>query len=165
MRMSSNRFFSQGAFVAVVLSALLFSGCGSRIDVSSNDSSVSLTDKQTGDVLIGGENAAIPDTFPQDVPRYPNATKTLLVLKDSQQNSYQTSQNTGDDVATVVRWLETFYQPKGFTKTNEIGDGVQMKLVDFQDAASKIHFQIARDPKNTYTNILMVRVANGVQGQ
>ncbi len=149
--------------VAGVLSALLFSGCGSRIAVSSNDSSVSLTDRQTGDVLSGGDNATIPDTFPQDIPRYPNATKTLLVLKDSQQNSYQTSQNTGDDVATVFHWLETFYQTKGFTKANEIGDGVQMKLVDFQDAASKIHFQIARDPKNTYTNMMMVRVPNVTQ--
>lgn len=163
--MFSNRFSSRGVFVASVLSALLFSGCGSRIDVSSNDSSVSLTDRQTGDVLIGGESAAIPDTFPQDIPRYPNATKTLLVLKDSQQNSYQTSQNTGDDVATVFHWLEAFYQAKGFMKANEIGDGIQVKLVDFQDAASKIHFQIARDPKNTYTNVLMVRVANGMQAQ
>lgn len=159
----SYRFSSQGVIVAGVLSALLFSGCGSRIAVSSDDSSVSLTDRQTGDVLSGGDNATIPDTFPQDIPRYPNATKTLLVLKDSQQNSYQTSQNTGDDVATVFHWLETFYQARGFAKANEIGDGIQMKLVDFQDAASKIHFQIARDPKNTYTNILMVRVPNVTQ--
>lgn len=153
---SSSSMRSAGAFAICLVAVVGFSGCGrSRVEVTQGENTIGLRDTVNQDTIMAGENVTIPDTFPADIPRYPQATVTL-VTRDIQQQAHTVTQETSDDVATAKARIDAEMTGAGFKKTNDIGDA-SVAIVSYEKADIRFQFQIARDDRKNATRILAVR--------
>ncbi len=148
--------FSPRLFVvALFLGGFVFSGCGVTRDVAVTESGVRGTDVRTGDAVGFGDDVRIPDTFPADFPKYPDA-RTQAFLHNSEDGSYSANQQTGDSVADVKAWAEQVMTAKGYAKILDLTDPMHA-VVSFEKDGVKYQVQATRDEARSLTYIITVR--------
>lgn len=143
---------------ALGLLALLGLGCGSpSIQVRDDGTTFDLQGTKN-ESLRAGENITIPESFPSDLPRYPEAT-TKIALKEGE--TYTISQETPDDIDTVVRNLDQQLTQNGYTLTIRLGNvGEPIQLLDYghPQKQTTLRAQVSRDTNTQKTMILIARV-------
>lgn len=158
MSHSSSRRLLQQAFALSFL-ALFGLGCGlgSGVTVQDNGSTFDVQGTQNQGVRFG-ENITIPETFPTDIPRYAGAT-TKIALKDG--DTYTVSQETTDDIDTVIRSLDQQLTQNGYTLGVRIGNvGEPVQIIDYNNATKQttIRLQVSRDAGKNLTQVMTARV-------
>ncbi len=87
------------------------------VEVNQDQSKVTVTGKDGEKVEIqGGDDASLPDGFPQDVPVYKDATvKMGNSITSEGKTTYSAILQTGDDVNTVSAWYKDALPKEGWT--------------------------------------------------
>ena len=157
MRYPSFHSLSKLAFSFGLL-AVLGLGCGnSGIQVRDEGKTFDIQGSQN-EGIRAGENIAIPDTFPTDLPRYPEAVNKFA-LKDGE--TYTINQETSDDIDTVVRNFDQQLTQAGYNMTVRLGNvGEPVQILDYGHVEKQlsVRIQISRDAEKQKTYILTARV-------
>lgn len=78
---------------------------GQDVDVNFTGKGVALKGKKDGQIFAIGEDVAIPEEFPADVPRYPGAKASSVSVSQEKQEAAVLLE-TGDARKDVRAWLE-----------------------------------------------------------
>ena len=111
--------------VAILLTALLLSGCGMLAQKAAEKATGVSVDQNGGKTTINGPNGQsatlssdsgkVPDGLPASVPVYAGPIEGSTAITTPQGKSYQFVVQTPDDVATVLAWYKTQLAEKGWT--------------------------------------------------
>lgn len=95
---------------------------GGRVKIDSNSGDVTFENQDENGMMRIGEGIKLPDNFPGDIPRYPNASYvSAVVLQDGTQaiGNFKTT----DDAEAVKAWFDDELQKDGFARSMDIPVG------------------------------------------
>lgn len=126
-----------------VASKVLSAASGGAVNVNSNDNgSYTFTDNKTGSSMAIGTDVKIPDTFPKDVPVYPGAKATSVIISKDTDGGASLTLSTSDTVQTVAGWYDTQFKNAGFSQdTNMTAGGMEIR--GYSKATVKMELTVA----------------------
>ncbi len=125
---------------------------GTDGSVKINDDGVSVTDKKDGSTTSFGENVALPENFPKDVPIMDGA-KVAGVAVTKDQGSWITM-TTGKSVDEVVAWYQDKLTAGGFEMISTYsGDGMTTK--SYTKGTIAIDFVVSAGSEGDPTSIML----------
>ncbi len=171
-----------GTLVMTVLAALALTGCGGEkaaeqiaetaikanlgedaenvdidIDSESESFSMSIRGEQGGMNVAAGENAKLPDNFPEDVPLYPG-TKLQVVSTMADNNMFMVQGSTPDAADKVIAHLGKEASAKGWSESMSMNMGAGQRMINYEKDNRILHFMIVRED-----NLTQVSVTTGTQ--
>ena len=119
-----------------------------NVDMKSDGNSFSI--KTQDGVVLGGENAKIPDSFPKDVPVFPGA-KPTLVTTDTKSEMFSVSLTTADTFENVGTYYKKELAANGWKEEQTMtqsGDQ-PMQMLTYTKENRSVMVTITRDGANT----------------
>ncbi len=105
-------------------------------------------------MVVGGEDAKIPDGFPKDVPLYPDM-KLLVVQSMPEQEGYIIQARSDDSVDKVVAYLKKEVAAQGWQETlamSQAGDP-PMQMLGYSKDNRVLHFVLNAEDGKTVIHL------------
>ncbi|OGL73338.1 hypothetical protein A3E39_00060 [Candidatus Uhrbacteria bacterium RIFCSPHIGHO2_12_FULL_60_25] len=133
------------------------------VDVDLDKQGFTFKDEKTGQVFSMGDNVAVPDNFPSDVPRYPDATPKSVTMNEEQQEASLMLETSGG-LDEVVAWYKDEMPKQGWKSASSF-DSAQAKIMSFEKdengGTAKLSVSVTGDTSDGKTSIILAR--NGVE--
>ena len=105
-------------------------------------------------MVVGGDDAKIPDTFPKDVPLYPGI-KLLVVQSMPEQQGYIIQARSDDSVDKVLAYLKKEVAAQGWQETlamSQPGDP-PMQMIGYSKDNRVLHFVLNAEDGKTVIHL------------
>ena len=165
------------AALPVILAGLALAGCGGDqlaekaaetavkantseqgqevdVDIDSEKQSFSMSVQgESGSMdMTAGENAKLPDDFPEDVPLYPGMKLQVVSTMDGQE-MHMIQGSTGDDLETVAARLAKDAQSNGWTEAMSMNMGAQQRMLNYTQGDRILNYAVMREEGATQISV------------
>ncbi|MCP4642579.1 MAG: hypothetical protein GY851_19195 [bacterium] len=120
---------------------------GEAFSVTTSEDGGSMTMDDGNVSMVAGDNVALPDDFPKDVPLY-DGMELGMAMKAAEEGAFTVMATTADAMATVAADLKKQAEAQGWTEQMTMNQA-EMNMLGYSKDGRTLQFMIMRDGDKT----------------